>query len=577
MIRRLAQEVVDRIAAGEVIERPVSVVKELLENALDAGARRIDVEIERGGKRLIRVQDDGCGMDRADLCLAFAPHATSKLSALDDLLAIASYGFRGEALASIGAVARARLVSRPAGAEEAFEIACTGGATGEPRPCGAPPGTLVEVQHLFFNVPARARFLKGDAAEASRCLDQVIQAALAADGVAFSMKSDGRVLFQAAAAATRRERLESAYGRDLAAGAIAASGPSAGMHVEALLGRPDAARARAARQHTYVNGRLVKDGTLRAALRQAYHQFLSPALQPSYLLFLSLDPAEVDVNVHPAKTEVRFRDAARVFRAVHHVVLEALRGADLAPRPGAEPGAAAAGVTAPARRFLGFPRGVWERPLAPAPAAPAVETTAPPAGAAALPARTGRRWLTLFRTYLLFQAEDELVVVDQHALHERVLFERLRQEQRAAGIRSQRLLVPEIVEVGRPEVLRAEEMGEEFARLGLEVTALGETALAVHAVPALLQGASARELLLAALESETSAGAEAREPLERALMSMACRAAVKAGTDLAEEEIAALLDQAAALPETQACPHGRPTSIRFAAADLERWFKRAGF
>ncbi|MBI4879170.1 MAG: hypothetical protein HY812_05855 [Planctomycetes bacterium] len=405
----------------------------------------------------------------------------------------------------------------------------------------------------------------------------MIKASLSADGVAFSLKSDGRALFQAPAAAARRERLESAYGRDLAAGAIAARGESAGMHVEALLGRPDAARSRAAHQHTFVNGRLVKDGTLRAALRQAYHEFLAPALQPSYVLFLTLDPADGDVNVHPAKTEVRFRDAARVFRAVHHVALEALRGADLAPRPGAAPGASPADDVAPARRFTGFPRGVWEGPLAPARQAPLPGAAPLLGGAPALPARTGRRWLSLFGTYLLFQAGEDLVVVDQHALHERVLFERLRRQQRAAGIQSQRLLVPEIVEVGRPDVLRVEEMGEECARFGLEVTAFGETALAVHAVPALLRNAPAAELVLAMIESAGGPAAETDAPLERALMSMACRAAVKAGDDLAEEEIAALLDEAAALPEAQACPHGRPTSIRFTAADLERWFKRTGF
>lgn len=596
VIRQLDKEVVDRIAAGEVIERPSSVVKELVENALDAGARRIEVELLRGGKELIRVRDDGGGMSREDLELAFMPHATSKLTAVDDLLAIASYGFRGEALASIGAVSRSRIISGPREAGEASEVSCEGGALGSIRPAGAPPGTTVEVRNLFFNVPARARFMKGDPAETSRCLDHLIRIALAEPSVSCALKSEGRTLFDAPQGSDRRERLAIAYGRELAAGLIEAGDRVNEIRVEALLGTPSLAKGRATHQFLFLNGRLIRDATVHAAIRQAYREFLAPSLQPVYLVAIGIDPAEVDVNVHPAKTEVRFRDSRSVFQAVQRVTRDALRAADLAPRAGSAPftghrgplgrprpgpaadlplvresrGAPYSGASSSATPREESP----SEPRSPIPAAG--ESTRPGDPVAAVPQRTGHGFLRLFSTYLLYESAGELVLVDQHALHERVLYERLRTEFEAGELKRQRLLIPLVLEVGRPEVVRIEEHADELLSMGLEVTAMGETEVAVHSVPALLCDADVSELLRAALVEDPLTVVE-DDPLRRRLFSMACHGSVRAGDHLQDSEIEALLSQAERLPEAKACPHGRPTSVRLTETELERWFKRSGF
>ncbi|MFH0944912.1 MAG: DNA mismatch repair endonuclease MutL [Planctomycetota bacterium] len=572
MIRQLPRDVIERIAAGEVIERPASVVKELVENSLDAGATRIEVETAQGGKVLIRVTDDGVGVGEEDLLLAFAPHATSKLTELDDLLEIASYGFRGEALSSVGAVARARIRSRSRDARGAFEISCEGGKIGPLRPCGAPAGTTVEVSNLFYNVPARARFLKSDGAETSRCLDHVIRMAIANEGVGFSMKSSGRKLYEVPASAGRRERIAAAYGEKLASDLIHVREKVGGIWVEALLGTPEIAKASVRHQQTALNGRLVRDTMLRAAARQAYREFLAPALQPVFFLLLCVDPSEVDVNVHPAKVEVRFRNSQQIFRAVRSTVLDGLRRSDLAPRPSLQP--------LPAQIEGGGIVREWPDPVpvpdrrqplpAQSPLFPVSEQQAVPA----VPARTGRGILGVFDTYLVYQSGKELVLVDQHALHERVLYEQLRRELERGGIARQRLLLPEIVEVGRDRVLALEDAWQNLERLGLEVAPMSETELAVSTVPALLKNARVEELLFAALDTEVEGEQTA---LEERLHTLACHGAVRAGDRLEQEAAEALLQQAEELPEAKSCPHGRPTSVRLPMSELERWFKRTGF
>ncbi len=598
MIRRLPKDVVDRIAAGEVIERPSSVVKELIENALDAGATRVEVEIERGGRQSIRVSDDGCGIEMEELPLAFVAHATSKLTEVDDLLAIASFGFRGEALASIGAVSRARIVSRTAHAANGAEIVCDGGNVTGPKPCSAPLGTTVETQNLFFNVPARERFLKSDAAEASRCLDHVTDAALAHEGVQFRFVHGGRCLFEVAATDRRAQRFARAHGQELGKDLIHVARHVGEMHVEALLAPPHAARARATHQHLFMNGRPIKDGSLKAAVRQAYREFMAPALQPVFALFVTIDPGEVDVNVHPAKIEVRFRNGGAVFRAVQQTVLDALRSADLAPRPGAPPAVRPSGRTyAEARGGASTVREPMEAsssplsPLPPGMTAPRPRTepavsrpdaaapgtlfeTAKSPPVPAVPGRTGRGWLRLFRTYIGYESGADFVLVDQHALHERVLYERMRRQVDGGVLKSQRLLVPVAVEVSRAETMRAEEAAEDLAQLGLEVSVLGDTTIAVHSVPVLLKDADVESVVRGALAEDAAA---ARERLDHRLHTMACHAAVRAGDVLRDEEIEALLDEAAQVPEAKACPHGRPTSVRVSNAELERWFKRSGF
>lgn len=638
IIRRLPKEVVERIAAGEVIERPASVVKELVENALDAGATRVEVEVEKGGKQRLVVSDNGAGLDADDLELAFVAHATSKLTDVEDLLSIASYGFRGEALASIGAVSKARIRSRTPGADSGREITCEGGVVGEVRPCAASPGTQVEAQHLYYNVPARARFMKGDPAEAARCLDAVLRFALVGDGVAFRFTTEGRVVLEIAEGADRVERFAAAYGPDLARGMIHTEGRQGDIHVEALLGAPAVARTQGRHQLLYLNGRVVKDATLATAVRQAYREFLAPTLQPVFAIFLTMDPSEVDVNVHPAKTEVRFRDSSQAFRAVYHVVLDALRDADLAvrpaiggdapaadstvreraetpswsgprstqanlPRPPSAPRDASPSVLSPLPAELLPARGTGSEPLRPAasiadagPREPTSEersqsggstgsashSPVPPAGARgggtpAVPPRTGRGVLRLFETYLLYESDGELVVVDQHALHERVLYERLRRQLVAGQIASQRLLIPAVVEVGRAEVIRAEELAEAFAAVGLSVEPFGETSLAIHAMPAVLKRGRPEDLLRAVLAAEHGADRRALATLEEPLHTMACKAAVKAGDHLDVTEMEALLAEAEQIPEAKACPHGRPTAMRMSKVDMERWFKRSGF
>ncbi|MFO0982435.1 MAG: DNA mismatch repair endonuclease MutL [Planctomycetota bacterium] len=331
-IRVLPKEVVDKIAAGEVIERPASVVKELIENALDAGAKTIAVEIEDGGSRLIKVVDDGAGFDAADLPLAFASHATSKLADVDDLLHIGSFGFRGEALASIGSVSRARIRSLRQGAATGAQIDCDGGRLSAAREVGAPAGTAIEVRDLFFNVPARRRFLRAKATELAHVVDTITRFSLSHPEVAFALRHEGKEVFSAPRATALAERIAHAHGAKFAQALIHAEAHGDELHLEAFLAPPDQARRRAPWQYLFVNGRAIRDRTLAGAMRRAYSEVLPEVLQPTYFVFLEMAPEQVDVNVHPTKAEVRFRDGSAVFRLVHHAVTEALQRADLAPR-----------------------------------------------------------------------------------------------------------------------------------------------------------------------------------------------------------------------------------------------------
>lgn len=616
MIRRLSKQVVDRIAAGEVIERPSSVVKELVENALDAGARNVRVELEGGGKRAIRVRDDGCGMDPEDLALAFVPHATSKLAEVDDLLSIASYGFRGEALASIGAVSRARIVSRTQDRTEGYEVRCEDGEIGEVKPAGAPIGTLVEATQLFFNVPARSRFLKGEPAEASRCVEVVARFAMVSEGVGFTLTLDGRSVLEVPQNASLKERAAALMGEDAVRDAIVVRRKIGEIGVVALLGKPAAARATALHQYSFLNSRIVKDQTLKTAVRQAYREFLAPMLQPIYVVAIAIDPAEVDVNVHPAKTEIRFRDSSAVFRAVYGTIIDALRAADLTARPSgsraegaiddggsAERGVVPAHPATPTRerdstasgsnteireRWVDYdpkPAPVREQRALDFHASGTRETRIPadeslcqdPTITPAVPRRTGRSLERVFETYIVYESNDDLVLVDQHALHERIVYERLRIALTGRPIGLERLLVPLPIELGRAAVLLAEERSEEFAKLGIEVAPLSSTTLAVHAFPELLKRGDLRATIEALLGSDDGNDKAAKAPLEERLHTMACRGAVKAGDELTLDEIEALLEEAERLPEAKACPHGRPTTVRVPRGEIENWFKRRGF
>jgi DNA mismatch repair protein MutL len=566
VIRRLPRDVVDRIAAGEVVERPASVVKELVENALDAGATSIDVSVDGGGLVLIRVADDGGGLLPEDVPLAFAPHATSKLHDVDDLFHIASFGFRGEALASIAAVARCTLTTRPAAAAAGLRIESAAGVLGAPQPAACSPGTVVEVRDLFFNVPARREFLGSEQAETARCRELLAQVGLAQPGLRLIFRADGVARPLADGATSLRDRARSVYGADFAGSLLSLAGRATGLAVEGLLTPPSGARPRPRCQVLLVNGRVVRDRALAAAVRVGCQDFLPGSLQPSWILSLSIDPQSLDVNVHPTKAEVRFREPEAVFHLLRSACRGALLGSNLAPLVRAE-------------QLLPRALAVSE-PFAGSSAPPSAATTLPPAprepvlpGAGARPAA---RFLQVLDTYIAHDGPEGLVLVDQHALHERVLYSRLQRDLAAGQLGSQELLLPVPLRLPATKLARALAETAALATLGLRLEPFGPETLAVRAVPAVLRGESLEELLLALLDPPEAHGG-IPNGLDRRLFTLACHAAVKAGDPLDEREIEELLRQGAELEHDATCPHGRPTRLVIGRVELERLFKRAGF
>jgi DNA mismatch repair protein MutL len=567
-IAELPLAVRNKIAAGEVIERPASVVKELVENALDAGATEIKVELEEGGAQLVRVVDDGSGMGPEDLALAFMPHATSKLRDVSDLEHIASLGFRGEALASIGSVSRARILSRPAGAATGYEVANDGGRVRGPVEAGARQGTTVEVRDLFFNTPARRRFLKRPATELGRTVDLLQRLALSHAGVGFVVVHDGRRVFDMERDMDLQARVRRAFGADVADGLLPVLAADGSTRLTGFVAPPRLARRDTTRQMWFLNGRALRDKVLARALKEAYRGVLMEGRQPVAFLHLAMDPAAVDVNVHPTKSEVRFRDERRLMGFLIAQLRDVVRSADLAT---------------PGERMLGrlAQRGEWSAP--PLRGEPALSTgdlrvfevpgretawraPAPPPGDV----------VRVADTYLLRATADGFEILDQHALHERVTFERLQAELAAGGVLVQRLLVPELVELAREEVALIVEQRALLARTGLIVDAFGATTVAVHGMPAGIRRADGEELVHAVLAALHAGDGppEAATLLADTLASRACRASVMAGDVLSPSEIEALLARAAAIAHDQTCPHGRPTRVRFTLADLEKAFGR---
>ncbi len=573
-IKKLPRAVVDRIAAGEVVERPASCVKELVENSLDAGATRVDVEIRGGGREAITVKDDGVGMGAEDVALAFESHATSKLSDVGDLDHIASFGFRGEALASMGAVADCRILTRERGAEHGHEIESQGGTTTPVRVAAAPPGTVVEIRQLFKYVPARRRFLRAPGTESAHVTSAVQAAALANTGVGFSLTRDGSVAFRVNAADDRRERIARFHGRRLADALIAVSATDSGTSVEGFVARPDAARPSAAWQHFFLNGRPIRDRSLQHALRHGFEGLLTRDQFPVAFLFLTIDPAEVDVNVHPAKLEVRFRDGDRVHRLVGHAVRDALLAADVRPAIALPPNAADGtvgnrleGVGEALAAFLSAPRA---EPTQHEGAAHSSSTPAP------LTARPAVRYLQVRDTFLVFETDDGIAVVDQHALHERILLEELKSRVAAGGLEVQILLVPAVIEMPAADVDLLLAEADTLAGLGLRVDRFGETSIALQSLPALLARRDPARVLGGVVErlrdGRTPGGRGAL--LETLLHSMACRAAIMAGDRITEAQAAELLRRADLIDSRQGCAHGRPTGLRIPFSDLERRFRR---
>lgn len=626
-IQRLPALLVNQIAAGEVIERPASVVKELVENAIDAGACRIDVTIEQGGKELIRVSDDGCGIQPDELQLALTAHATSKISTAEDLDAIATMGFRGEALASIASVSRISLRSRPAAQDGAMQIEGEGEMVGEPAPAAGPVGTAVTVRNLFFNTPARRKFLRTDQTETGRVCDVVENIALSHPETAWTLTIDGRPRLDLPPGQAPRARALAILGRELEDELLDTAVNDQGMAIWGLAGRPGIARPNSRHLRVYLNGRLISDRSITHAIREAYRGLIEPNRYPTIVLFLAMEPSQVDVNVHPAKAEVRFRNQSAVHGAVFRAVRDTLRKADLMPAVDLSQGNApslaiplppvpefGAGQTGqhgsadgqgpsysapPASAFVdyfkrldptqkGFVYSEVKQALArEAPEILDREEVEADRGRSGEPSndlpggggvRAVEDVLQVHSSFIVTQDREGLIIIDQHALHERVLFERLKARIATGALESQRLLMPLTIDLDRRAVEALESVKPMLEQLGIEAELIGPSTLAIHAFTSLLferkvePAAFMQDVMSKAADRKLGGDSEAA--IHEVLDMMACKAAVKAGDRLTTEELADLISQREAIERSSACPHGRPTSLRLSIQDLEKQFGR---
>jgi DNA mismatch repair protein MutL len=606
-IQQLSPSLVNRIAAGEVIERPAAVVKELVENAIDAGATSILVEVEDGGRELIRVVDNGGGIASADLPLAFASHATSKLSTDEDLFRIATMGFRGEALASIGSVSHARILSRTADGETACEIFNRGGAISDPQAAAGNVGTVVEVRNLFFNVPARRKFIKGAATEFGHISEMLLRLALPYPHIAFKLLHQGRKSLDLPITSAN-DRLLAAWPDDFHERRLPIDSRDAEIRLHGLIGLPELARPTARYQYLYLNGRHIRDKFAQHALREAFRGLTEPGRYPAAILLLEIPPQDVDVNVHPTKTEVRFRDGGRIHGLVMSAVRERLLGSDLTPS--AIPMRSDAGETPrpdmremlanffrqPPSEFSAPSSIVQSSPITPEPHLAPREYTGGTLrnfdalsaanhphpnplpdyrerGPEALPA------IQLHNSYLVAESSDGLIIIDQHALHERIMYEDLLARITRGPLEAQRLLIPHVVPANGRQMALLEQIRPMLERLGIEVSAFGPDSVGVQSFPTFLErldpGTFVRELLERGEQELLDLHGE--ELLHEVLDMMACKAAVKAGDPLTPAEIDALLARRELVERSSNCPHGRPTTLRLSLRDLEKQFKRTGF
>ncbi len=619
-IRLLPPTLVNRIAAGEVIERPAAAVKELVENAIDAGARRVDIVVRGGGKVLISVTDDGRGMSREELALAVQRHATSKLPG-DDLTHIDTLGFRGEALPSIGAVCRLAIASRTADDETGWSITVEGGETGAPVPAAQPPGTRVEARDLFYATPARLKFLKTDRTELNHAADAVRRLAMAHPGIAFTLGDGEREVVRLAASqgelfAARLERLAGVMGREFADNALPVEAEREGLRLSGHVGLPTLNRGNARMQYLFVNGRPVRDRLLFGAVRGAYQDFLARDRHPLVALFLDLPAEAVDINAHPTKAEVRFRDAGLVrgliVGALRHALAEAGHRASTSVAAAAlgafRPGGGGAGVGGGAGgyaqhaggRYRGpsaMPGGLaeaaaeYQAPLAyaqgvggPAGRQPLMEGVAAPSAPGAgemavdelLDYPLGVARAQVHETYIIAQTRDGVVIVDQHAAHERIVYERMKAALEDGRVASQILLIPDIVELDEADCERLAGRAEELAALGLVLERFGPGAVVVRESPALLGETNVQGLVrdLADELAEMGDAFALKERLEDVCATMACHGSVRAGRRLAPAEMNALLREMEVTPHSGQCNHGRPTYVELKLADIEKLFGR---
>jgi len=586
MLRRLPSNLVNQIAAGEVVERPASAVKELVENAIDAGSRRIAVSLKEGGRTFLSVVDDGVGMSPGELELAVERHCTSKLPQ-DDLSDIRTLGFRGEALPSIASVSRFTITSRPAGAESAWALALDGGARGEPKPAAHPPGTRVEVRDLFFATPARLKFLKEPRTESSHVADAMRRLAMAHPEISFRLESEERTLLELPMAVSLLERLAAIMGREFASNALEIDANREGFRLSGFAGLPTLNRPTSQHQYLFVNGRPVRDKLLAGAVRGAYQDFLARDRHPMVALFLEAPAGLVDVNVHPAKTEVRFRDAG----IVRGLIVGALRTALSAAghRASTTVADAALGAFRPHTgystplpmgngRSSSIPRGLAEAAMqfmAPL-AEPSVRAEDPPANGDGAQYPLGVARAQLHETYIVAQTDQGVVIVDQHAAHERLLHEKLKHQLKADGVKRQALLLPEVVEIGEDGARRLTQRAAELAGMGLVLEPFGLGAVVVRETPALLGEADVQGLVrdLADELAEMGDHLSLKEKVEEVCGTLACHTSVRAGRRLTVEEMNALLRQMEATPHSGQCNHGRPTYVELKLADIERLFGR---
>ena len=591
-IRQLPEHLINQIAAGEVVERPASVVKELVENSIDAGADRIEVEVEQGGMRRIRIRDNGRGIDREQLSLALSPHATSKITSLDDLEAVASLGFRGEALASIASVSRLRLESRTPAADEGWAIESEGGKRSEPRPHGMPIGTAIEVRDLFYSVPARRKFLKTERTEFNHIDELLRRLALANMGVGIDLSHNGRTvrrLKPAPEAEAWLRRAGDVCGAAFIEQALHLEREHAGLTLSGWIARPAYSRSQADQQFFFVNGRLVRDRLVVHAIRQAYRDVLFHGRHPAFILYLSLDPKRVDVNVHPQKTEVRFRDGRLVhdflFSTLHHALADTRAGAagQAGGAASAVPVAAGAGMAArqgpsePMQSGLGL--SVSEQlarysRLAPA-AGPAQGSELPHSEGEDLPP-LGFALAQLNGVFILAENGQGLVVVDMHAAHERIVYEQLKQTWAEDRVRSQRLLVPEKLAVSRRESQALEQHGGDLERLGFELDLAGPEEVLVRAIPSLLTSSDPLGLVRDLLADLAELGRSERieQAIDELLSTMACHGSVRANRRLNIDEMNRLLRDMERTERSDQCNHGRPTWVQMDMKALDRLFLR---
>ncbi|HJP20489.1 MAG TPA: DNA mismatch repair endonuclease MutL [Alphaproteobacteria bacterium] len=602
-LRRLPETIINRIAAGEVIERPAAALKELVENAIDAGARHIDVSLQGGGRVALVVNDDGCGMSAAELELAVERHATSKLPD-DDLEHIATLGFRGEALPSIAAVSRLTITSRARGEAEAWSLAVNGGAVAAPQPAAQSIGTRVEVRDLFYATPARLKFLKSERTELNHAVDAVKRLAMAEPGIAFSFVDGTRQVLRYAAPPltaslddleARLERLGQVLGRNFQDNAVAVTAERQGLRLSGFAGLPTLSRGNAQAQYLFVNGRPVRDRLLLGAVRGAYQDLLARGRHPMVALFLDLAPELVDVNVHPSKTEVRFRDAGLVRGLIVGALKAALAeagqrsattvaaGALGAFRPGS--GAGGAYQMSQSRPGTGLAQAAlaYQTPLD-AGLSPAARNEVPPQAdtSAGAPEELATRFPLgaargqLHATYIVAQNADGIVLVDQHAAHERLIYEGIKVDLLGQGVASQGLLLPEVIELDEGDAALLSGRAEELAKLGLGLEAFGPGAVVVRSTPALLgeveAGALIRDLVDDLKELDQTAALADR--LTEVCGTLACHSSVRAGRRLTLEEMNALLRQMEATPNSGQCTHGRPTYVELKLSDVEKLFGR---